>query len=43
MDSGVVAAIDAGVTDARAKLEKAMADARAPSIRWARARPSAAT
>jgi hypothetical protein len=28
MDSGVVAAIDAGVTDARNKLEKAMADAR---------------
>ena len=28
MDSGVVAAIDSGVTDARNKLEKAMADAR---------------
>jgi len=28
MDSGVVAAIDAGVNDARSKLEKAMADAR---------------
>ncbi len=29
MDSGVVAAIDAGVTEARGKLEKAMADVRA--------------